>query len=415
MLELRGLSKSYDGVVDAVRDVSLSIKDGEFFSLLGPSGCGKTSLLRMLGGFENPTRGEIHHSGTRIDTLPAHHRQFNMVFQRYALFPHLSVWENVAFGLKMKKIGSSEVATRVREALSLVQMEGYAARGIATLSGGQQQRIALARALINRPKILLLDEPLSALDLQLRKQMQVELLALQRRLKHTFIFVTHDQEEALTLSDRVAVMNGGIVEQVGTPQEIYEYPRTPFVAQFIGSINSIEGEVRENRPGTIVVVGSSKRPLVVRPSRDGARPLPLAPVGVPVRILIRPEKLKVLKSSPGPEQNAIEGTLKEILYQGPVTQFFVQLKDGLQTIQVTQPNTAVTARKVFSIGDKVYVAWSPEDCLLMGREAALPPGEAVAGEPVQSELPLDSKGEPSLHTVVAPSDEAKLKSGGGVG
>lgn len=380
MLELRGLGKTY-GTIEAVRDVNLTIREGEFFSLLGPSGCGKTSLLRMIGGFETPTRGEIHHDGVRIDTLPANRRQFNMVFQRYALFPHLSVWENVAFGLKMKKAPRHEIDARVYEMLSLVKLEELSQRSIGTLSGGQQQRVALARALVNRPKVLLLDEPLSALDLKLRQQMQVELLAIQRRLQHTFIFVTHDQEEALTLSDRIAVMNAGVVEQVGTAQEIYEYPRTPFVAQFIGSINSIDGEVRETRSDAITVVTSARRPLVVKPSRDGARPLPLAPVGAQIKILIRPEKLKVLKSAPGPEQNAIEGTLKEVLYQGPLTQFFVQMKEGsLPPLVVTQPNSAMTARKTFALGERVYVAWSPEDCLLMGRETVLPVSES-AGVP----------------------------------
>lgn len=396
MLELRGLQKTF-GHVEAVKEINLTIKEGEFFSLLGPSGCGKTTLMRMMGGFEKPSRGEIYLDGKRIDNLPANQRQFNMVFQRYALFPHLTVGQNVAFGLQMKHVEPSEIAARVRDVLALVQMEGFDQRGIQTLSGGQQQRVALARALINRPKVLLLDEPLSALDLKLRKQMQVELLTLQRRLRHTFVFVTHDQEEALTLSDRIAVMNGGVVEQVGTPQEIYEYPRTPFVAQFIGSINAIDGEVRENRLGAITVIGPAKRPFLVKPSRDGARPLPLAPVGVPVRIMVRPEKLKVLKSLPGPEQNAVEGTLREVLYQGPITQFFVQMKDGNGApLIVTQPNTAVTARKTFALGDKVFVAWSPEDCLLMGREAALPPGDLIPGgsEPQQAELALEASSTP---------------------
>jgi spermidine/putrescine transport system ATP-binding protein len=368
MLELKGLSKSY-GAMSAVRDVHLSIREGEFFSLLGPSGCGKTTLLRMLGGFENPTAGEIHLSGARVDQLPANQRQFNMVFQRYALFPHLNVWENVAFGLKMKKVESSELKIRVQDALALVQMDQMGKRDIATLSGGQQQRIALARALVNRPKILLLDEPLSALDLKLRQQMQVELLSLQRSLRHTFIFVTHDQEEALTLSDRIAVMNGGVVEQVGTPQEIYEYPRTPFVARFIGSINTIDAEVRETRPDSIVLMGAAtKRAFQVKPSRDGARPLPTVPVGQGLQILVRPEKMKVLKSSPGPEQNAIEGVLKEVLYLGPLTQLIVQPKDGEGApIQVSQQNSALTARKGFSVGDRVFVSWFPEDCILMER------------------------------------------------
>ena len=374
MLELRGLEKKY-GQAYAVRKTDLVIREGEFFSLLGPSGCGKTTLLRMLGGFEAPTSGEIVHHGKRIDLLPANQRQFNMVFQRYALFPHLSVWENIAFGLRMKKIPKVELHARVDEALALVKMESFAAREIQTLSGGQQQRIAVARALVNRPQVLLLDEPLSALDLKLRQQMQVELLSIQRRLKHTFIFVTHDQEEALTLSDRIAVMNGGVVEQVGTAQEIYEYPRTPFVAQFIGQINSLEGEVREARADAIVVNGAGKRMMTVKPSRDGLRPLPMALPGTPVKVLVRPEKLKVLKSAPGPEQNAIEGTLKEILYQGPVTQLFIQPREGndgnSSLIIVSQANSAMSGRRSFNLGEKLFLAWLPEDCLLMGKESAL--------------------------------------------
>ena len=381
MLEVRSLGKSYGSSV-AIRDIQLTIKEGEFFSLLGPSGCGKTTLLRMLSGVERPSVGQILHDGVRIDTLPANQRQFNMVFQRYALFPHLSVWENVAFGLKMKKVSGDEIRNRVSEALALVKMDTFGPRGIDTLSGGQQQRIALARALVNRPKILLLDEPLSALDLKLRQQMQVELLALQRRLKHTFIFVTHDQEEALTLSDRIAVMNGGVVEQVGTPQEIYEYPKTLFVAQFIGSINSFDAEVQETRSDVIRLVGSSRRPILVKPSRDGARPLPFVSEGNSVRVLVRPEKLKVLKSLPGSEQNVIEGTLKEVLYQGPLTQFYVQPKDsGMPIVLVSQLNTAVTARKGFSAGDRVFVAWFPEDCILMGKEGALRVGRDAVNAP----------------------------------
>jgi spermidine/putrescine transport system ATP-binding protein len=344
----------------------------------------------MIGGFEAPTNGEIYHEGNRIDQVPPHKRHFNMVFQRYALFPHLSVLENVAFGLKMKKIPSKEVKSRVAEMLELVKMSDQADRSIGTLSGGQQQRVALARALVNRPKILLLDEPLSALDLKLRQQMQVELLAIQRRLRHTFIFVTHDQEEALTLSDRIAVMNQGVVEQVGSAQEIYEYPRTPFVAQFIGSINSFEGEVTEVTADSIMVLGSSKRPIVVRPTRDGSRPLPQTAVGNKVKVLVRPEKLKVLKSSPGPEQNVIDGTLKEVLYQGPVTQFFVNPREeSKEPIMVTQPNSAMTARKSFTQGEKVYVAWLPEDCLLMDKD------EAVEKAPALTTAPRIGIGKPS--------------------
>ena len=402
MLELLNLCKSYgdftpraessESATTAVRDVSLSIKDGEFFSLLGPSGCGKTTLLRMLGGFESPTSGEIRQDGRRIDNLPANQRQFNMVFQRYALFPHLSVWDNVAFGLRMKKVPQAEIRSRVQEILALVKMEEFSLRGIGTLSGGQQQRIALARALVNRPRVLLLDEPLSALDLKLRQQMQVELLSIQRRLKHTFIFVTHDQDEALTLSDRIAVMNGGVVEQVGTPAEIYEYPKTSFVAHFIGQINSIDAEVREARADAVVVTGASRRVMLVKPSRDGSRPLPAVEGGRAVKILVRPEKVKILKSMPGPEQNALEGILKEVLYQGSATQFFVALKDSSGPLLIaTQPNTAVTAKKAFHSGDRVVLAWAPEDCLLMGRDGALPAG-------VQPEVPVESSSSDSAQT-----------------
>jgi len=396
MLELKSLEKIY-GAVHAVKSVNLTIRDGEFFSLLGPSGCGKTTLLRMLGGFEPLTGGSIYYDGQRMDTVPENQRQFNMVFQRYALFPHLNVWENIAFGLRMKKVPKEQLKLRVAEALALVKMEDFALRSVATLSGGQQQRIALARALVNRPKVLLLDEPLSALDFKLRQQMQVELLALQRRLKHTFIFVTHDQEEALTLSDRIAVMNGGEIEQVGTAQEIYEYPKTLFVAEFIGSINSIEGDVLEAGSEAITVGGKTKRPMLVKPSRDGSRPLPSASLGTPVRVLIRPEKLKVLKSPPGLEQNMVEGLLKEILYQGPVTQFHVQMKEGMghslgDRLIISQPNTAVTARKNFSMGDRVFVAWFPEDCILMGRDAALPVGDSYSAPAISgSEVALSKE------------------------
>ena len=372
MLELKGIRKSF-GKTEAVRNTDLVIQDGEFFSILGPSGCGKTTLLRMLGGFEKPTSGEIHLNGIRIDQLPPHERQCNTVFQRYALFPHLDVFENVAFGLRMRKISGSELHERVSEALELVQMKEFIHRSVTTLSGGQQQRIALARALINKPKVLLLDEPLSALDLKLRQQMKVELLTLQRRLKQTFIFVTHDQEEALSVSDRIAVMNKGVVDQVGTAQEIYEFPRTLFVAQFIGSMNTIEGEVKEITPQSISLSGSAKRTLNVRPSRDGFRPLPQVQTGISVQMMIRPEKLKVLKSAPQPDQNTIEGTIKEVLYKGPVTQFLIQAKESSSLmLTVVQTNSAVSAKKTFSLGDRVFAAWAPEDCILMGKDGPLP-------------------------------------------
>lgn len=389
MLELRGLTKSF-GKTQAVKDVHLTIHDGEFFSILGPSGCGKTTLLRLLGGFESPTSGEIIINNQRVDHLPPHERQCNTVFQRYALFPHLTVWQNVAFGLEMKKVASTELQSRVREALELVQMLDYADRSTTTLSGGQQQRIALARALVNRPKVLLLDEPLSALDLKLRQQMKMELLSLQRRLKQTFIFVTHDQEEALEISDRIAVMNQGVVDQVGTPQEIYEYPRTNFVSKFIGSMNAFEGTVRDVSPVSVVVQTAFKRSLVIKPPRDGLRPLPVVGRQSEVRVLVRPEKLKVLKSSPSSDQNYIEGTVREVLYKGPVTEFLISTKEsvngsGVLTISVIQPNSAVSARKPFSSGDRVFAAWAPEDCVVMNRDDSLP-----VAQDFESVLPLAS-------------------------
>jgi spermidine/putrescine transport system ATP-binding protein len=318
MLEILDLTKSFDPADPATRAVvdrvSLSIRPGEFFSLLGPSGCGKTTLLRMIAGFERPTSGEIRHRGRRIDLTEPEHRPFNLVFQRYALFPHLTVERNLAFGPRLKRLPVPEIASRVREMLGLVRLEGYEGRRIQTLSGGQQQRVALARALINRPDVLLLDEPLSALDLKLRQEMRVELIELQRRLKHTFVFVTHDQEEALGLSDRVAVMNEGRIEQVGTPREIYERPATPFVAKFIGSINSARGSGRGGgyalSDGTLARVADS--------ALEGG-----------VEILVRPERVRIRPGAPGAGQaNALGGVLNETLFQGRTLDHVVQTAHG---------------------------------------------------------------------------------------
>jgi len=238
----------------AVDDLSLDIPEGEFFSMLGPSGCGKTTTLRMIGGFEEPTRGTIYLKGRDVTDLPPYKRDVNTVFQSYALFPHLDVFENVAFGLRRRKVPKEEIATRVKETMRLVDLVGFAERRPAQMSGGQQQRVALARALVNSPKVLLLDEPLGALDLKLRKQMQLELKRIQSEVGITFIYVTHDQEEAMTMSDRLAVMRLGTIEQIGPPEEVYESPQTEFVASFLGASNMLEGELKEQTDGAATVL-----------------------------------------------------------------------------------------------------------------------------------------------------------------
>ncbi|MEP0772652.1 spermidine/putrescine ABC transporter ATP-binding protein, partial [Trichocoleus sp. ST-U1] len=263
-VELRKVFKVFNGET-AVRGVDLEIHRGEFFSILGPSGCGKTTTLRLMAGFETPSAGEVLIQGQTMNHVPPHRRPVNTVFQSYALFSHLSVWENIAFGLRIKKRPRTEIAERVQEALKLVKMETYANRFPSQLSGGQQQRVALARALVNRPAVVLLDEPLGALDLKLRKQMQVELSNLHQDLGLTFVMVTHDQEEALSLSDRIAVMRGGKIEQIGSPTEIYEHPKTPFVADFIGDTNLFEGRIEASDYSTLKVVTKSGLPVVVQP------------------------------------------------------------------------------------------------------------------------------------------------------
>ena len=324
MLELRGVSKRFEAV-HALKPTELIIKEGEFFSLLGPSGCGKTTLLRILGGFEFLDSGEITFQGNRIDVLPSFKRPFNTVFQRYALFPHLNVFENVAFGLRVKKVSHSEVEKRVQSALELVRMGEFKARKIPTLSGGQQQRIALARALINEPKILLLDEPLSALDLKLRQEMQVELLELQKRLKITFIFVTHDQEEAMALSNRMAVMNDGQIEQVGSPSEIYDRPKTKFVAEFIGVMNQL---------------GSA---------------------------YIRPEKIRMSRTVDSSDSKSISGKVIEAVFQGPYIHYFIEsdFLESLKPLRVFAPRYQNSSQlhEFFDIGTDVVLQWDKKDAV----------------------------------------------------
>jgi spermidine/putrescine transport system ATP-binding protein len=359
MLEIRGLAKDFSGV-PALHPTDLKIQEGEFFSLLGPSGCGKTTLLRMLGGFERPTSGEIFLDGKQINLDSSDRRPFNMVFQRYALFPHLSVRDNIAFGPKMKRLPASEIQSRVDEALSLVKMQGFETRGIGTLSGGQQQRIALARAIVNRPRVLLLDEPLSALDLKLRQQMQVELLALQRRLKHTFIFVTHDQEEALTLSDRIAVMNAGRVEQLGNPREIYDRPKSRFVAGFIGTINSFLVEVFEldSKRALVKSISGTHWTVVDESGFGGLK------VGEKARLMVRPEKMFVEGRSE--LLNQVEGEFLEILYQGPHTQLLMNASDEpARPVVAIRPGTEKEPPS-----GKMALSWKFEDAILLAAGAS---------------------------------------------
>src|SRR5438874_1378358 len=303
-IALEGVSKGF-GKVAAVNDVSLSIGEGEFFSLLGPSGCGKTTSLRMIAGFEQPDAGRILLQGDDVTRVPPNRRPVNMVFQQYALFPHMSVYDNVAFGLKVKRVDRREHAGRIKEMLRVVELEGFEKRRPRQLSGGQQQRVALARALVNSPAALLLDEPLGALDVKLRKQMQLQLKAIQHDIGTTFVYVTHDQEEALAMSDRIAVMNGGRVEQTGSPREIYEHPRTAFVADFIGSLNALDLTIDELVGGYAVArFGEDER--VVVPVDTGRR------VGEEVRVAVRPERVQVGPALDGGSR--LEGTVAEIVF-----------------------------------------------------------------------------------------------------
>src|SRR5947199_6972482 len=319
---LVGVSKRF-GTHAAVDDVSLEIGEGEFFSLLGPSGCGKTTTLPMVAGFELPDAGRIVLKGNDVTEVPANRRPVNMVFQQYALFPHMSVYDNVAFGLKVKRVPRAEHGERVQEMLRVVSLEGLDRRRARQLSGGQQQRVALARALVNRPAALLLDEPLGALDVKLRKQMQLELKRIQGTLGTTFVYVTHDQEEALAMSDRIAVMNGGRVEQTGSPREIYEHPRTTFVADFIGSLNALDLTIDELVGGYAVSrLGEGER--VVVPVGEGHR------TGESLRVAVRPERVQIEPAgTPVLDGGSrLEGTIAEVVFLGMYTQFHVDTRAG---------------------------------------------------------------------------------------
>jgi spermidine/putrescine transport system ATP-binding protein len=344
---LRDVVKRFDGVV-AVDGISLEIPPGSFFALLGPSGCGKTTTLRMLGGFEEPDEGTILLGEADVTGLPPHRRDVNTVFQSYALFPHLSVHENVAFGLRRKGVRGAELKKRVAEILGVVGLEGFEGRRPRQLSGGQQQRVALARALVNSPRVLLLDEPLGALDLKLRRQMQLELKRIQGELGLTFVHVTHDQEEAMTMADTIAVMSRGRIEQLGTPEELYERPRTPFVAQFLGVSNLLRGEVAERG---VVVLGDGTR---VRASMNGHAGR--------VAIGVRPEKIRIgVGDAAGVGDNVLAGTVAETAYVGVSTQLVVGTAVGDLTVYVQNSG----GRAAPQPGDAVSLAWDAESTFVL--------------------------------------------------
>ncbi len=354
-VELRKVFKVFNGE-PAVRGVDFTIRRGEFFSILGPSGCGKTTTLRLIAGFDLPTAGEVFIQGQSMTQVPPYRRPVNTVFQSYALFNHLNVWENIAFGLRIKRRSKAEIDQRVGEALKLVKMESFANRFPAQLSGGQQQRVALARALVNRPAVVLLDEPLGALDLKLRKEMQVELSTLHRELGLTFVMVTHDQEEALSLSDRIAVMNHGKIEQIDSPTRIYEQPQTPFVADFIGDTNLLHGKIEGAHP-TMLWITTNRGLRVKVQLSEQAKPLTSGPVVVSVR----PEKIQLSLSQPGDQLNWCEGRLQTVMYLGTHIHCLVELTSG-DRLTVLQPNNAL---QLPTADVPVYVSWGYADCLAL--------------------------------------------------
>ena len=342
------MSKELIRLVDCVMDfdgevvldsINLYINDAEFLTLLGPSGCGKTTTLRIIGGFQKPTSGDVLFDGKRINDLPPHKRQVNTVFQKYALFTHLNIYENIAFGLRISKVPEDEIRRRVEEALSLVNLSGYEHRSVNSLSGGQQQRIAIARAIVNRPKVLLLDEPLGALDLKLRKSMQVELKKIQREVGITFVYVTHDQEEALTMSDTIVVMNGGKIQQIGTPTDIYNEPKNAFVANFIGESNIIDGTMVRDR---LVTFAGHTFPCLDSGFGENA----------PVDVVVRPEDLHLTT----PEEGHIRGVVESVIFKGIHYEMMVKSPTFTWKVQSTQSR---------AVGQEIGMTLTPDDIHIM--------------------------------------------------
>lgn len=357
LVRIERVSKRF-GRVHAVEDVSLEIRRGEFFSILGPSGCGKTTLLRMLAGLEQSDAGRVFIDGEDMTRVPPYERPVNMMFQSYALFPHMTVEQNVAFGLRQERLGKREIRERVAEMLELVRMTPYAARKPDQLSGGQRQRVALARALAKHPKLLLLDEPLGALDRKLREHTRLELVNIQERLGLTFVMVTHDQDEAMTMSDRLAVMDAGRIVQVGTPASVYEHPATRFVAEFIGDVNIFEGRVVESRGDTLVIHSEQADCAFLIEHAE-----PLA-AGTPVAVALRPEKIAAQEETSAESYNRMRGTVAEIAYLGDVSVYHIRTAGG-KTVQVQLTNRVRAASSTFNRMQEVLLSWSPASAIVL--------------------------------------------------
>jgi len=356
LVRFDAVSKRYASTI-AVEGLSLDIYAGEFFALLGPSGCGKTTLLRMLAGFETPDEGRILLAGEDIVGVPPYRRPVNMMFQSYALFPHLSVFNNIAFGLKQDRLPKAEIAEQVGKMLQLVRLEGLADRKPHQLSGGERQRVALARSLAKRPKVLLLDEPLAALDKKLREETQFELMELQSRLGTTFVIVTHDQEEAMTVAHRMAVMNRGQIAQVGTPQQIYEQPNSRWVAEFVGDVNLIEGRLAASADGVVLEDAQGRR----FQAGAGATVLP----GAPAAFAVRPEKLRLaLSPPPANALNTVSGRIVDIGYLGDISVYKVRLDDGA-TMKASVTNAARLAERPIAWEDRVWLSFAPDAAVLL--------------------------------------------------
>ena len=356
IVSIRNVTKRFAGNVIAVDNVSIDIAQNEFFALLGPSGCGKTTLLRMISGLETPTSGQIYIGNEDMALTPPNKRPTNMVFQSYAVFPHMTVEQNVAYGLKVTGVEASEIKRRVSEGLEMVKLSHLAARKPDQMSGGQRQRVALARALVKRPKVLLLDEPLSALDAKLRDEMRLELTRLQENVGITFIIVTHDQDEALSMASRIAVMDKGAVIQIATPSELYEHPKSRFVADFIGKVNLIDAKV----------LGQKGKAITCEAKGLGRMELPSdRKVGSGIAIAVRPEKLKITRDQPkSAKAISLEGTVRDVAYYGDTSHIVIEGKDGLD-LSVNVQNDSRAGGSGVERGQKVWVHWAPEDSIIL--------------------------------------------------